>query len=255
MNAYDLFKIISRLDAYSGLPVYQLERRLDLFVMIYLDDAFNKKYNATDFKMIYPEWPLFRTTDESSTDPKLSTTNNRANYADYLMYSKSQNILIMVELKTDHSSIGINQFRNYLLNCKEGWKVLWDKYLNKATNNPSYWRKYCYGIDFLFEQAPELTGFTEAPNLREFYNRKNGKGKSLRLQNTERQPYQAPQMKMEFLAPSTCEQNLEHWKTILDPDEQIYTGMISLREYADSVPSPLKELLIKIDSKKSLYKQ
>ena len=77
--------ILERLSEYKGLPTYQFERRLDPFIMLYLGDVFNHKFGANDFRMIYPEFPMFT----NSKTGELNKSDKRATYCDYLMYSRS----------------------------------------------------------------------------------------------------------------------------------------------------------------------
>jgi hypothetical protein len=224
-------QILEKLSEYKGLPTYQFERRLDPFIMLYLGDVFNDKFGATDFRMIYPEFPMFT----NSKTGELNKSDKRATYCDYLMYSRSLRQLIMLEYKTDNSSIGEIQFNNYISNCKEGWQSLWLKYIDNAKTNkkPSYRAKYVYGLKHIHKSAPELSGYlahddytSTAPN---FVN--------LGL----------PALKMAFLAPSVCEAEITKWQEAYDPEKKHYAGFISLKEMAQFTPDALKKILLGIE--------
>ena len=50
----------------------------------------------------------------------------------------------LVEFKTEIKSIKRRQFKNYLENCKNGWKTLIEYYFNKI--NKGNWKKFVHGI-------------------------------------------------------------------------------------------------------------
>src|SRR4051812_43986102 len=91
---------------YKGIPSYQFERRIDVFIMPYLEKAFNHLFSTetqpiNDFILVYPEFPI-RTIDKKSPD-KDFRDNKSACYVDYLMWSRTLNLVLLVEFKTDHS--------------------------------------------------------------------------------------------------------------------------------------------------------
>ena len=116
--------IFNCLKQFKKLPTYQFERRIDAFLLPYLEKAFNDKFKifATDFTVfVYPEFPLW---PKKKNEFALDKSAKRSVYADYLMYSKSSNILFLVEMKTDANSVNQEQIDTYVLNCLQGWDVL-----------------------------------------------------------------------------------------------------------------------------------
>ncbi len=91
-------RLFDLLDDWRNLPAYQLERRADIFFAIHLDKIIEKVIKVKiDF--IIPEFSV-RVGEISATHPEL----NKSFKIDYLTYSKNENKVYLIELKTDQRS-------------------------------------------------------------------------------------------------------------------------------------------------------
>jgi len=100
-NRIDL--IFKKFDDFRKLPSYQLERRFDIFLSIYLPEIIEKHFNTKDVKII-PEFP-FRIGDFKTEHKR----PNKSNKIDYLGVSDYSNTIYIIELKTDSGSIRKDQ--------------------------------------------------------------------------------------------------------------------------------------------------
>ena len=91
-------KLFDLLDDWRNLPAYQLERRADIFFAIHLDKII-EKILGTKIDLIIPEFPV-RVGEISKKHPEL----NKSFKIDYLTYSKNENKVYLIELKTDQRS-------------------------------------------------------------------------------------------------------------------------------------------------------
>ena len=91
----DINKLFDLLDDWRNLPAYQLERRADIFFALYLDKIMGKLKNVS-IDLIIPEFPL-----RLGELPEQNHNSNLSFKIDYLIYSKSQNKVYLIELKTD----------------------------------------------------------------------------------------------------------------------------------------------------------
>lgn len=91
-------KLFDFLDDWRNLPAYQLERRADIFFAIHLEKII-KKILGTKIDLIIPEFPV-RIGEISERPPDL----NKSFKIDYLTYSKTENKVYLIELKTDQRS-------------------------------------------------------------------------------------------------------------------------------------------------------
>ena len=91
-------KLFDLLDDWRNLPAYQLERRADIFFAIHLDQIIEKVL-GTKIDFVIPEFPV-RIGEISTTNPEL----NKSFKIDYLTYSKNENKVYLIELKTDQRS-------------------------------------------------------------------------------------------------------------------------------------------------------
>ena len=91
-------KLFDLLDDWRNLPAYQLERRADIFFAIHLDKII-EKILGTKIDFIIPEFPV-----RIGELPKQDTDNNQSFKIDYLTYSKNENKVYLIELKTDQRS-------------------------------------------------------------------------------------------------------------------------------------------------------
>jgi hypothetical protein len=91
-------KLFDTLDDWRNLPAYQLERRADIFFAINLEKIIEYKFSIKiDF--IIPEFPV-RVGEISLKHPDL----NKSFKIDYLTFSKKENKVFLIELKTDQRS-------------------------------------------------------------------------------------------------------------------------------------------------------
>jgi len=238
-------KTFEYLKLFKGLPTYQFERRIDAFMLPYLETAFNNIFQKNDFKLVYPEFPLWPKRKEAY---ELDKSAQRSIYADYIMWSKEMdNTIFLVEFKTDENSIDPNQFDSYILNCKEGWPQLFTDYFNKtlhAAENKGPWRKFCYGLDFFYKQAKELTGVSEAFDLQRFYSKPRGNGVTNYLKRIKLNFSDNYNLKLIYLAPERC---IKKIKSDSPFAKEYYHSCISLSEIAEYVENPLGLILKDID--------
>jgi len=87
-------KLFSLLDNWRKLPAYQLERRADIFFALYLPEIFKHKFAIKiDYKQIIPEFPI-----------KMES-KNLSNKIDYVVVSKENKTVYLIELKTEMTSV------------------------------------------------------------------------------------------------------------------------------------------------------
>lgn len=91
-------EIFEQLDSWRKLPSYQLERRFDIFLAIYLPQILEEKFK-TKIDFILPEFPI-----KNSLFDNLKTRPNKSCKVDYLAISENSNIAYLIELKTDTGS-------------------------------------------------------------------------------------------------------------------------------------------------------
>lgn len=97
-NMTTINKLFDLLDDWRNLPAYQLERRADIFFAIHLENVI-EKILGTKIDIIIPEFPV-RIGEISEKHPEL----NKSFKIDYLTYSKNENKVYLIELKTDQRS-------------------------------------------------------------------------------------------------------------------------------------------------------
>lgn len=92
-------KLFDILDDWRNLPAYQLERRADIFFAINLEKIIENKF-GTKIDFIIPEFPV----RVGEISPKHADLN-KSFKIDYLTYSKKENKVYLIELKTDQRSL------------------------------------------------------------------------------------------------------------------------------------------------------
>jgi hypothetical protein len=120
-----LEKLCERLVMNKDFPYYQAERRIDIFVNLFLEEIYKAKFNET-IEFIAPEFPLKKVkvvsnnTIENSFSENINTKrpNDKCN-VDYLYYNKLTSKIIFVELKTDNNSFNKTQLIRYI---HSNWK-------------------------------------------------------------------------------------------------------------------------------------
>lgn len=105
-------KLFDLLDDWRYLPAYQLERRADIFFALHLETIMEKVLDVK-IDMIIPEFPL-----RLGELPDENPNSNLSYKIDYLTYSKEQNKVYLIELKTENSSLRNSQDK-YLESAKK----------------------------------------------------------------------------------------------------------------------------------------
>lgn len=133
--------IFENLEKWRNFPKYQLERRLDIFISLYLPVILKKKVPELQNveideikKNMYPEFPLKKQDDCSS---------DNADYAAFI-----EKTIYLIELKTDTNSINDTQIKyyNYTLNNKTTKDIFED--IIEIENKSGKYEKY----DFLLNE-------------------------------------------------------------------------------------------------------
>lgn len=164
-------KLIERLKEWKGLPDYQMERRVDLFISLYLEEVLNAKYVCEDMKIVCPEFPVRALkiigsgkkweNPELSLDDIKPVCTRHSTKIDYLCYSAEINSLYLVELKTDSASFEIKQlcYYKYYIN-RSSWKDMWNFVLKCAKGAKSgAWQKYAYMLYVIDRKVPALSPY------------------------------------------------------------------------------------------------
>lgn len=137
-------KIFDTLDDWRQLPAYQLERRVDIFFGIYMEEILSKKFNE-EISLVIPEFPIRRgilETDDGNKSP------NKSVKIDYFALSKNKKTVYFIELKTDNGSTRAEQ-DDYLQQVKnmEFVKIL--QGVKDIANVSTSKNKYKYLLDKL----------------------------------------------------------------------------------------------------------
>lgn len=135
-------KLFDLLDDWRHLPAYQLERRADIFFALYLDKILGKLKNAS-VDLIIPEFPL-----RLGELPCQNSKKNSSFKIDYLVYSKTQNKVYLIELKTDLRSRRTVQDEYYDKAQVIGLKAIIDGII-KIYNSTRQKVKYSYLLNKL----------------------------------------------------------------------------------------------------------
>lgn len=127
-----LDQMLAQLKHYKSFPKYQLERRVDILISLFLADII-KEYvgpeHIPDF--IVPELPIKRDTGNQSTN------------IDYFAYCRSRNTGFLIELKTDSNSCSSRQLHQYLTIQQEGFgKVIKGIETIRSTTLKKHQKKY-----------------------------------------------------------------------------------------------------------------
>jgi hypothetical protein len=102
-------EMIESLEQNILLPAYSAERRIDLFIELWLPDILSQYYGSL-VGMVVPEFPL-----------KIDEGSNRSDKLDYLCVFKKTMQPILVELKTDVHSFDKDQASMYVVKTSD-WK-------------------------------------------------------------------------------------------------------------------------------------
>jgi hypothetical protein len=241
-------KIFNYLKEFKNFPTYQLERRIDAFMLPYLANAVNKKFEIDDENLVfvYPEFPLKRLLQ---TDTIVSEKLDKlSEYADYVLWSPKLQTVYLVEFKTDETSLKESQFLNYYENCKMGRKSLIVYYLDKAIGNKKYWNKFVKGLLYIKDKAPALLGKQQNLDLESFLEKNKSKGihnKLLEIKSLVEFEYE-PKIKFIFLAPEKAESKLQSYISKVPECKNYYAGHFTLNDFSKYTDEPLKDLLSNI---------
>lgn len=137
----------------TKIPKAQVERYLSPILGIFLEEILNKKFHK-EYQMIVPEFPI--------RDGMIHENGtNQSTNIDYLMFNKTDNKFVFIELKTDSKSFKLSQLDIYqeLENlCKMSneifGKLLYEA-LKKIQKNSIAKPKYQYILNML-ENIPSF---------------------------------------------------------------------------------------------------
>ncbi len=110
--------LLGQLTEFKKFPKYQYERRIDPFISIFLPNVLKVKcgHSTTD---MWPEFPVRSETIVKSTGKRIWAPQN----IDYACYDHEKQALMLVELKTDVSSVNADQIRYYNRVLSRRWDV------------------------------------------------------------------------------------------------------------------------------------
>ena len=97
--------IFRNLNKWREFPCYQLERRLDIFLSIYLKDILEYALGVQLKNWVIPEFPI----RHKLTGTSGRQGENQSWKVDYIAQSDDSNTLFLIELKTDMGSRNTNQ--------------------------------------------------------------------------------------------------------------------------------------------------
>ncbi len=142
--------IFEKLTEYANYPDYQLERRLDIFFLIYLKEILTIKGIDISDTFIFPEFPLLKKYENEFYDLEKSLASKRA---DYVVFSNQK--MYIIELKTDMESINENQLNHYKNVAK---KISVQTLINDVINiyektKSKVWKKYDIFLKDLAEKV------------------------------------------------------------------------------------------------------
>ena len=140
----DLFNL---LDKWRHLPKYQLERRADLFFALFLPDVLEAHYNFKFKREVIPEFPLRHGT--LGTNRGNASPNQSVN-VDYVAFTKDDQKVFFVELKTDLNSRRTKQDSYLEKAAGLEFKALVDG-IFLIRENSAQSKKYARLLDYLSE--------------------------------------------------------------------------------------------------------
>lgn len=216
------------------LPKYQLERRIDIFVLEKLSAVFTSKF-GTDTHFVYPEFPL-QSLENIPKDAKIDNnlkqvveslkvrnTNHNTN-VDYLLATKDT--FYLVEFKTDSKSFSHTEqllYYAYYITKNNTFSELHDFFKCKLTEGNNQDPKWKDGYKYLNE------------NYKKHFARNIVEDKTKKL-------------KLIYLAPSHIIDLPEygHFTNYLGKEKLEF---VSLKEFAELIDNDteLKDLLIQMD--------
>ena len=108
-----LHRVLCTLDQWRHLPAYQLERRMDVFIGLYLPEIVEAEFGwPRESLCVIPEFPLHKGLVLGSRR-KNGKSDNQSIKVDYAVFCGDQKNkrLLLVEFKTDNKSIDLDQLK------------------------------------------------------------------------------------------------------------------------------------------------
>lgn len=105
----EITRLIGLMHDFRLFPKYQLERRLDIFIALFLPEFLSATFGGAPIEIVAPEFPLKKDGSRASVN------------ADYLLYRGGDKpAWIILELKTCEGSLGASQCEKYLTASRKG---------------------------------------------------------------------------------------------------------------------------------------
>lgn len=109
----ELSRLFALMAGFRQFPKYQLERRLDIFIALFLPEYLSSVFGGAPVELVAPEFPLKKEGNKASVN------------ADYLLYRGGDDpAWIILELKTNAGSLDVVQCERYLAAKKKGLAAL-----------------------------------------------------------------------------------------------------------------------------------
>ncbi len=133
MNAKsEIARLIVLMQDFRQFPKYQLERRLDIFIALFLPEFLSATFGGAPVEIMAPEFPLKKDGSRASVN------------ADYLLYRGGDKpAWIILELKTCEGSLGASQCEKYLAAARKGMRGLLEE-IREIKNGSGEASKYEY---------------------------------------------------------------------------------------------------------------
>ncbi len=147
MSATFLTDLFRQLNEFKKFPKYQYERRIDPFISIFLPHVLKVRLglNTTD---TWPEFPVRSRAIVAKTGKQTWAAQN----IDYACYDREKQALVLVELKTDVSSVNADQLRYYNRVLSRKWEDTKEE-IDGIRNNSGAKGKYDHLLSKLRDTA------------------------------------------------------------------------------------------------------
>lgn len=157
-----LREVFQQLARFKRFPKYQLERRVDGFIGVFLIDILKATWDW-DTKIVAPEFPIKK------------EGNNQSINVDYLLYRKqnasAQAAWLFVELKTDTGSFDERQYGAYkraqidgMVKLREGLNDIFSKTRDKNKYKILFKKLKSFNLDRRIELVYLVPSDTKMPN-------------------------------------------------------------------------------------------
>jgi hypothetical protein len=161
--------IFNDLIEFRKFPNYQLERRIDIFLLQLIPNLLNNHFNdESDWRLVLPEFPV-----------SLSQDNDTFDQMDYLFWNGET--LLFIELKTDSRSYKTEQVLRYQNLTKKNWLSMYSFLIRKSKSKKN-WRKFADQILYIQKKHPELSLIDDKLNLQNEVRTWNGDLKACSVQ-------------------------------------------------------------------------